>query len=280
VITRQPLIWARLLPNPTFAPGILLALLLVTLPLIIYLGYLVSSKSWFLDLTQTLAILIPMITFLIVGLIISTKIGGGGDLHNMDMFLVGLVFVAALAWKAGADRALSSIEMEPKWIQVLIVLMMFIFSIRPVTENVPLELPPSMVVDEAIERIRKKVSNANKQGDILFIDQRQLLTFGSVDNVPLIPDYEKVYLMEQAIRGNANYFEDFHEDIENQRFKLIISEPLHVVYRGNDYHFGAENDAWVKWVSEPVLCYYKPIGNLKEVRTEMLIPRSNPGKCP
>ena len=49
--------------------------------------------------------MIPMIAFLIVGLIISTKIGGGGDLHNMDMFLVGLVFVAALAWN-GAIQAI------------------------------------------------------------------------------------------------------------------------------------------------------------------------------
>ncbi len=280
VLTRQPLIWIRLLPNPTFGPGILLALLLVTLPLIVLLVYLVRSKRWSLNLIHKLAVMVPMIAFLIVGLLISTKIGGGGDLHNMDMFLIGLVFVAALAWKAGADRVITNMEMEPKWIQALIVLMVLIFSIRPVIENVPLEIPPSTVVDEAIERIRKKVAKYNKRGDILFLDQRQLLTFGYVENVPLVPDYEKKYLMEQAIRGNANYFESFHEDIVNQRFNLIISEPLHVAYKGSDYHFGVENDAWVKWVSEPVLCYYKPIGNLKEVRTELLIPRSNPGKCP
>jgi hypothetical protein len=170
--------------------------------------------------------------------------------------------------------------MEPKWIQALIILMVFIFSIRPVTESVPLELPPQEVVEKAINKIGKEVGKINKQGEILFIDQRQLLTFGYVEGVPLVPDYEKKYLMEQAMRGNADYFELFYEDIANHRFDLIISEPLHVSYVGNDYHFGSENDAWVKWVSEPVLCYYKPIANLKEVRTELLVPRPNPRNCP
>jgi hypothetical protein len=279
-ITRQPLIWTRLLPNQTFAPGILLALLLVTLPLIIFLIYMVRTNKWSLNLIQKFTIVVPMFAFLVVGLIISTKIGGGGDLHNMDMFLVGLVFVSALAWKAGADRVLINVNMEPKWVQALIILMMFIFSIRPVTEIVPLELPTPMVVEKAIERIRKKVSKTNNQGEILFLDQRQLLTFGYIENVPLVPDYEKKYLMEQAMRGNANYFKSFYEDLANQRFSLIISEPLHVIYKGDDYHFGMENDAWVKWVSEPVLCYYKPTANLKDVRTELLVPRSNPRKCP
>lgn len=279
-LSRQPLIWTRLLPNPTFAPGILLALLLVALPLTIFLVYLVHSKKWALELIQKFAIMVPMIAFLLVGLIISTKIGGGADLHNMDMFLIGLVFVSALAWKAGADRVLSNLEMEPKWIQALIILMVFIFSIRPVTESVPLELPPQEVVEKAINKIGKEVGKINKQGEILFIDQRQLLTFGYVEGVPLVPDYEKKYLMEQAMRGNADYFELFYEDIANHRFDLIISEPLHVYYVGDDYHFGSENDAWVKWVSEPVLCYYKPIANLKEVRTELLVPRPNPRNCP
>jgi hypothetical protein len=280
VITRQPLIWARLLPNPSFKPGIVLALLLVALPLIIFLIYLVRSKKWNLTFIQKVAIIIPMMAFLIVGLIISTKIGGGGDLHNMDMFLVGLVFVSALAWKAGADRVLINLDLEPRWVQVLIILMLFIFSINPVTDEVPLKLPSPIVVEESMEFIRENVTQSNELGEILFLDQRQLLTFGNVENIPLVPDYEKKYLMEQALRGNANYFESFHEDIANHRFELIVSEPLHINYIGSDYHFGVENDAWVKWVSEPVLCYYESIATFKEVRTELLVPRSDPIDCP
>jgi hypothetical protein len=52
--------------------------------------------------------------------------------------------------------------------------------------------------------------------------------------------------MEQAMRGNAEYFECFYEDLANHKYDLIISEPLHIIYQGSEYHFGVENDAWVK----------------------------------
>jgi hypothetical protein len=196
------------------------------------------------------------------------------------MFLIGLVFVAALAWKAGADQVLSNLDREPKWVQYLIILMVALFARGPVSGAAPLRLPPTRVVEEAIGYIRNEVTQASKLGEILFLDQRQLLTFGYVDNVPLVTDYEKVYLMNQAMSGNANYFESFYEDIVHHRFTLIISEPLKVVYQGSNHHFGDENDAWVKWVSEPVLCYYEPIATFKEVRTQLLVPRIDPIECP
>ena len=43
------------------------------------------------------------LAFLVVGLVASVKIGGGGDLHNMDMFLIGLLFTSALAWQNGGS---------------------------------------------------------------------------------------------------------------------------------------------------------------------------------
>jgi hypothetical protein len=229
---------------------------------------------------QKVAILITITAFLLVGLIISTKIGGGADLHNMDMFLVGLVFVAALAWKGGADRVLSNLDKEPRWVQYLIILMVASYAIGAVNSAKPLTLPPNDVVEKKIDRIRYEVSQAVKEGEVLLIDQRQLLTFGNIGNVPLVTEYEKVYLMNQAFNENGNYFEGFYEDIENQRFALIISEPLRVVYRGSDYHFGDENDAWVRWVSEPVLCFYKPIATFKDFQTQLLIPRTDTVECP
>jgi len=279
IITRQPLILSRLLPNPTYGPGILLALLLVTLPLVIFLIYLVRSSKWVLTIVQRIAILAPMSIFLVVGLVISTKIGGGGDLHNMDMFLIGLVFVTALAWKGGADQILLNLETQPGLIQAVIIIMMFLLAIKPVTESSPQFLPLTKDVTKALETIQEQVSLANQTGEVLFLDQRQLLTFGYVENVPLVPDYEKKYLMDQAMSGDTEYFKGFYEDISQQRFKLIISEPLKIVYQGSDHHFGLENDTWVKWVSEPILCYYEPLFTFKPERTQLLIPRDDISNC-
>jgi hypothetical protein len=121
--------------------------------------------------------------------------------------------------------------------------------------------------------------------DILFIDQRQLLTFGEVPRIPLIAEYEKKRMMDFAMADNAAYFAPFINDLANHRFTLIISEPLWIRFQGEGYHFGSENDAWVKWVSIPVLCYYQPIETFLDIGVQILIPRKDaliePGvNCP
>ena len=104
VLTRQPLLWDRLLPNATYPLGILLAVVLVSVPLIILLIYLVRTRRWQLDWLRGLVVAGPLALFLIVGLVVSVKIGGGSNLHNLDMYLIGLLFAAALAWRAGGFR--------------------------------------------------------------------------------------------------------------------------------------------------------------------------------
>jgi len=82
------------------------------------------------------------------------------------------------------------------------------------------------------------------------------------------------------LAGNPEYLGKFHDDLKNQRFSLIISEPLNTRLKGRAKSFGEENDAWVKNVSEPVLCYYEPFRTFRELRVQLLKPRSNPGACP
>ena len=280
MVSRQPLIWERLLPNPTFGPGILLALLLAVGPLVIYLVYMLRARRWKLDWLGGLAVLGGLLVFLIVGLIVSVKIGGGSNLHNLDMFLISLVFTAALAWKQGGYRSLLQLDQEPVWTQILWVLMMVIFAYQPVMLSAPLRKAPDSMAREALEQIRLEVASAKQTGEVLFLDQRQLLTFGFIEDVPLVDDYEKKYLMDQALSADEQYFSGFYEDLAKRRFALIVSEPLKVKLQGSDYSFGEENDAWVKWVSKPILCYYEPIATFKRVRVELLMPRENPVDCP
>jgi hypothetical protein len=279
-LSRQPLLWERLLPNPTFGPGIILALLIASLPLVIFLVYLIKSRQWPLDLLRGLVILLPLLAFLVIGLVASVKIGGGGDLHNMDMFLVTLVFTSALAWRAGAFRAVFGLERQPTWVQGLWIVMVLIFAQQAMLDSTPVRIPTPAKAQEALAYIQKQVNDAEQEGEILFLDQRQLLTFGNVPSIPLVVEYEKKYLMDQALANAADYFANFHADLARQRFKLIISEPLKIVMRGEDYHFGDENDAWVKWVAQPILCYYEPVKTFKEVKVQVLVPRSDPIDCP
>jgi hypothetical protein len=159
-------------------------------------------------------------------------------------------------------------------------LMVVIFAQQALMDSSPVRIPAAAKAKEALEFIQTETVKAAEKGEVLFLDQRQLLTFGNVPAIPLVVDYEKKYLMDQALSGDAAYFRRFHEDLAKQRFALIISEPLKVIFQGDEHQFGNENDAWVKWVSQPVLCYYEPLKTFKEVKVQVLVPKTNPGKCP
>jgi hypothetical protein len=279
-LTRQPLLWDRLLPNPTYYPGILLALIMATLPLVLLLIYLVSSRRWPLDRLRGMAVVFILLLFLGVGLVVSVKIGGGSNLHNLDMFLIGMVFAAALAWRAGGYQTLAHLGDEKLWVQWLVVVMMAIYAYPPVLGARPLKLPSQDKVDKALTTIQEEVQDASQQGEVLFMDQRQLLTFGYVPNIPLVPDYEKKFLMDNSLSDNQALFEKFYKDLAEQRFSLIISEPLRARTREGDHHFSDENNAWVKWVSAPILCYYKPLVTFREVKVQLLVPRQGTTYCP
>lgn len=305
--TNQPLLWYRLLPNATYGPGILLALLVATGPLMALLFYRVLRREWSLHFWQRIAILAPLLAFLVVGLIASTKIGGGGDLHNLDMFLIGLFFTAALAWR---EQDFLFTRPQHSLALFLLVLVLILPSWTMVPRLAPLQadekmiptllrltdteidyklepdrarralglLPPKERVEQALMLVREAVAEAQGQGEILFMDQRQLLTFGYL-HAPLVAEYEKKYVMDQAMAGNAEYFRKFYADLAAHRFSLIISDPLYTPIKDASYVFGEENNAWVTWVSRPVLCYYTPIKTIPDMRLQLLAPNSQAGDC-
>lgn len=301
-VTDQPLLWYRLLPNPTYGTGILLGLVIAILPVLILLVWLSASKKWDLNHWQKLAIAGPLLAFLIVGLVASTKIGGGGDLHNMDMFLIGVAFTVFIAWVNGGRDAVMSGDL-PGWVRFTLVAALVLPAVTPVrqlrsfdygdeintllvlTDRSEIEaksfdmLPDSAAVATALTEIQSAVNEYEQGGDVLFIDQRQLLTFGYIREARFVPEYEKKVLMNEALSTNYEYFSNFYRDITAQRFSLIITEPLRTPVKDSGYEFGEENNAWVEWVSIPVLCYYQEIQTYEEVNVMLLVPKSVPDDC-
>jgi hypothetical protein len=139
-----------------------------------------------------------------------------------------------------------------------------------------LVLPPQEKTQESLIAVQNKVEEYSQKGEILFIDHRQLLTFNLVKSVHLNDEYEKKYLMDQAMAANEPYFTGFYEDLRNHRFALIINEPANIIIRGSEYSFGEENDAYVKWVTQPLLCAYEPIYTSVETSLQLLVPRATP----
>ncbi len=297
----QPLLWYRLFPNATHHTGILLSLFVAIAPLVAVLLYLYLAKKWTLNGWQKWSLALPLLAFLIVGLIVSVKIGGGGDLHNLDMFLIGLFFIAVIAWENGGRDWLRGVDAAPLWVKGALVLLMALPGRYPISELrgyhfaeqaswlVTLTdvgdakflemLPSEAEVEEALQTIRREVEAAKSHGEVLFIDQRQLLTFGYVRDVPFVPEYEKKILMNEALSGEAHYFQSFYADLQARRFSLIVTEPLKSPVRDSDFQFGEENNAWVTWVVDPLLCYYQPIATFKSVQVQLLVPLQEEVDC-
>jgi len=229
--------------------------------------------------------------------VISTKIGGGGDLHNLDMFLIGLLFSAGMVWEKTDRRWLTKGAALPAWMRVTLILLVALPAYGSLLHLRPLLyaddfsrlktltdiedpyadprvlglLPPRGEVGETLIRIQQQVADAQTRGEVLFMDQRQLLTFGYIQGVPLISEYEKKYLMDQAMGGGI-VFPAFYRDLAAHRFALILSDPLRLPIKDSDYSFGEENNAWVKWVAAPILCYYEPAVTLEEFKIQLLVP--------
>jgi len=304
-VTRQPLLWYRLLPNSTYGTGILIGLLIAVIPLLAILLWLAITKKWVLNIWQKLALTGSLLAFLVVGLVASTKIGGGGDLHNLDMFLIGLAFAGIIAWYNGGREGILDSDQLSVWMKVAVIASLAVPAIGPLRQirsigygekaaaiailtDSPSEksldlLPSDEKVNSALEEIRDAVDIAREEGDVLFLDQRQLLTFGYIADLPLVPEYEKKVLMNEALSGNAEYFHQFYKDLAAGRFSLIVSEKLYTSIKDNSSEFGEENNAWVTWVAEPLLCYYKTTRmsnlNLNLVGVQLLIPRDTPADC-
>src|SRR5258706_8724564 len=56
-----------------------------------------------------------------------------------------------------------------------------------------------------IQKLQRAASEAvNNGGEVLFVTERQLLTFKELNNIPLVPEYEQIELMEMAMSGTVS----------------------------------------------------------------------------
>jgi hypothetical protein len=275
------LLWYRLLPNPTDKMGIILSALLVSLPLFLIILYQMRNRWRAYHPIRLLGLGAILAVLLAGGMIVSTKIGGGSNLHNLDAYLTLLMVVTGFLYfgRSSLEQSEPPVSL-PHWSLTVLAILLPVYFILPTRS--PLPMPNQEQTTTALDTINQQIEKATEDGgQVLFISERELLTFHMLDkHVPLVPDYERVFLMEMAMAGNPYYLEKFHDDIKNQRFEMIVSEPLFTQLKGRDESFGEENDAWVNQVSIPVLCYYTPERTLRDVRIQLLVPRPNPENCP
>ncbi len=265
------LLWERLLPNAAFGPGVLLGIALVSAPLIAVVWF--TRRHHSLGFCRSFGIVAILLVFFLGGLVVSVKIGGGTNLHNLDAFMVLLlVLVTTFVFSAAAAKPKkSTAKIVVPW--PMVASLLIVPSLFAVFSGGPLDLPERQVADDALAQIRAMTADALAEGgQVLFISQRHLVTFGMVA-APLVHEYEKLFLMEMAISNNDDYLSGFARAIDEHRFLLIISDPMNANIADDEEDvLAAENNAWVRSVARPVLCAYEPVVTYTELGIQLLKP--------
>ena len=273
------LLWYRLLPNATYLPGIILAVSLLCLPYLVVL-----SKVWPTYLREKLAawrwtgILLILVVFLLGGMIVSTKIGGGADLHNLDAFIVlfGLVgssfIVGAFTPENPTQRTKPFIKGNFWLLASVVVMVFFAFQSAPNWDFTASSRSNSELgkLNIALETLKKN------DGIVLFISNRQLQTFHAVPEFELIHDYEKSFIMEMAMSKNEAYLQDFRADLASGKISAVLVDQLNTEHQDASHSFGEENNAWVDEVLLPLLEYYEPAFSADNGNINLLVAKSRP----
>jgi hypothetical protein len=284
------LLWYRLLPSVTYPLGVLPASILVSLPLLLVIFSRLAERD--ADLPGFAGLGSPYhpirlfglgaILFVlgVGGIVVSVKIGGGSNLHNIDAFLVLLLVIGSyMAFgKAARDRQNREVVTMPS--SALASLSIIVPVLFAITAGSHLQTRNLEAAGLALERLGASVNQVLAGGgEVLFISERHLLALHYLPAAPVVHEYEKVFLMEMAMAGNVEYFENFYEDLNDRRFDLILTDPLFPGYQGRAHSFGEENDAWVRWVVEPLLCTYRELESIPEIPLILLAPQPESVNC-
>ena len=116
------LLWYRLNPSPTYPGGILRNLVWVMVPLLLILLVRMWRIRRCVHWLRLAGIWATLLLLFAVGVVVSVKIGGGSNLHNMDAFLVLLLVTGVYFY---LDRVAKETEIETTAVLPLKLLVIF-----------------------------------------------------------------------------------------------------------------------------------------------------------
>jgi hypothetical protein len=215
------------------------------------------------------------------GLVVSARIGGGADLHNLDAYFVLTLIVSShLIFARYRDES----RARPKPLSLHWALVLWI-AVTPVWFLVPRNAGFVAYDDSrasaVLEELQHYIDEANAAGgEILFISQRHLFSLGLLDSSPHVREYEREELMEMAQGRIIDYLVDFRSDMRRQRFALIVVDHLNYNRLGRAYTFSEENNVWVRRVVRPILCNYREEVFFSADEIALYVPQEGERQCP
>jgi hypothetical protein len=230
---------------------------------------------------RLILILAALLVLFLGGLIVSLKIGGGANVHNMDAYFSLLLIIFAYlifaCYHAETGEATQPVTLH--WLIVVLLLINPVWSF--IQFNIGFGSYDAMRTQSVMTSLQEHVDQANAQsGEILFITQRHLISMHMLNNVTLVPEYEREDLMEIAMANNRQALNKFRRDMEAQRFALIVVDPLNYNVISRRRGFSEENNVWVTRIVKPILCNYREETAFRADDLALYVPQEGPRQCP
>jgi hypothetical protein len=98
--------------------------------------------------------------------------------------------------------------------------------------------------------------------------------------VTLVPEYEREDLMEIAMANDTQHIQQFREEMEDQRFALIVVDPLNYNILSRQRSFAEENNVWVTRIMKHILCNYHEETAFPADEIALYVPQEGARQCP
>ncbi len=271
------LLWYRWWPSDTNPLGVIPGVLLISIPPFAILGLILRGHWNSLHPLRWLGISAMLVVLLGGGLVVSTKIGGGGDLHNMDAYIVllGLITLYFMSARVASEStSLPALRFELPLVVSFLLIVPVVFSFSRITP--PVRYDHKQAANDLLV-LKETMQSYSKNGEVLFIYERHLLTFGTIPNIAVVPEYEVISLTEMAISENKPYLDKFYDDLQSHRFTAIVARKQNLKAVTGD--FAEESNAWNQLIAYYLLCEYEPTLTLDSSNIQVFVPKDTP-KCP
>jgi hypothetical protein len=160
-----------------------------------------------------------LVGFFVVGAVVSVKIGGGSNLHNMDMFLLTLFIIIGIFWKNGLAEWFETEIKTTNWASILVLFLLVYQNVQYIKSAMPISLPSDAVVENALDSIQSSVDDFKNNGDVLFIDQGNCSLLVKSKMLILSGNMKKSLLMNEALSNDQDYFNSFYQDLRSQKIR-------------------------------------------------------------
>ena len=276
------LLWYRLWPNASYFLGILPGALLASLPAWVAMYIVVRSRKSDWHPIRLILIFAALLVLFLGGLVVSLKIGGGANLHNMDAYfsLLLIVFAYFVFARYQPENGGTAQPVQLHWLLIIALIVMPAWSYLQF--NIGFRATGDTArTQEVLTQLQHQIDQVNAQGgEILFITQRHLISMHMLDGVTLVPEYEREDLMEIAMANDLSHIQTFREDMEDQRFGLIVVDPLNYNVLSRQRSFAEENNVWVTRIMKHILCNYREQIAFPADEIALYVPQEGERQCP